>query len=477
VNPRHGGRDCDALEQSRSCKMRLCPVDCQLGAWQAWGACSKSCGFGTQQRKRLVIVQGASGGMPCTHTLEVQNCQETQCPVHCLESEWSDYSACSRSCGQGSQHRSRTVLVAAQYGGLPCKHLAEAKVCQEAHCPIHCALHPWGDWSKCSKTCGLGVQVRARSVLTSADHGGNGCDATRKTQECDAGLCPEDCVVGPWDAFGACDATCGASKRTSVRRVLKVAEDGGLPCPNLERTEACIKPSCPVHCEVGGWGQYTPCTKSCGFGEKRRQRTVVKQAAHGGDDCPELVEQTACHERDCPVDCEMTDWSAWTSCHATYTSICAQKRTRQVKSVAVNGGKECPASVVWRNCVSDVCRVPASTGCKSVRCTYVQDDLGRGHVRVFHDKSEPMGMRHTCRKLTHFHKDVTTAGQKVNNLHEHGTYENRCDCICSHGAHGELKRTADHHKVDMRVSERRYNEAAKKKRVDKLEMVPMNEAA
>jgi hypothetical protein len=294
-------------------------------------------------------------------------------------------------------------------------------------------------------------------------------------------MCPEDCVVGTWDAWSVCDATCGTAKKTSTRRVLKPQEDGGLPCPALVRTEACAVAPCPVHCEVGGWGQYQPCSKSCGFGHKRRQRQIVKTAAHGGSDCPALVEQAVCHTRDCPIDCTVTDWSVWTSCHSTFRSACAQKRTRKVKRVSVNGGKECPALQVWRTCNSQKCLVPKSTGCVSVRCEYVQDDLGRGHIRVFHDKKEPMGMRHTCRKLTHFHHAKNAAGQDVNVLHAHGTYDNRCDCQCSHGKYGELKRKAGNYQVDQRVSQKRAAQLrtllAHSAHVDKLTMVPMNEAA
>ena len=39
-------------------------VDCQMGEWEAWGACSLqgSCGHGSQSRRKYVTVQCQNGG-------------------------------------------------------------------------------------------------------------------------------------------------------------------------------------------------------------------------------------------------------------------------------------------------------------------------------------------------------------------------------------------------------------------------------
>ena len=128
----------------------------------------------------------------------------------------------------------------------------------------------------------------------------------------------------------------------------------------------------------------------------------------------------------------MTQWASWGKCQPTWHSPCAQVRQRKIASAPVNGGKECGRVEVWRKCNSAKCTVPKASGCDKVRCEYVNDRFGRGHVRVFHDKNEPQGMRHTCRKLTHYHlgKHLTSDKARKPVLHEHGTYISRCDCMC-----------------------------------------------
>ena len=42
-------------------------------------------------------------------------------------------------------------------------------------CPVDCELSEWSDWSECSVTCGSGMQVRVRSILTEPADGGRKC--------------------------------------------------------------------------------------------------------------------------------------------------------------------------------------------------------------------------------------------------------------------------------------------------------------
>merc|ERR1711894_724972 len=35
---------------------------------------------------------------------------------------------------------------------------------------------PWGDWDTCTRTCGGGMQARARSILQQERHGGKPCE-------------------------------------------------------------------------------------------------------------------------------------------------------------------------------------------------------------------------------------------------------------------------------------------------------------
>ena len=55
------------------------PVDCQLGQWSAWSSCDVSCGGGTQFRTRTVLVPAANGGLPCGPTIEYRTCNTQVC--------------------------------------------------------------------------------------------------------------------------------------------------------------------------------------------------------------------------------------------------------------------------------------------------------------------------------------------------------------------------------------------------------------
>lgn len=98
-----------------------CPVDCQ-GSWSEWGDCSVACGTGTHTRTWTQSVAAANGGQACPQVDQAEetgNCNTQNCPVNCVGS-WSAYGACSATCGSGSQTRTYTVSTAASDGGLEC---------------------------------------------------------------------------------------------------------------------------------------------------------------------------------------------------------------------------------------------------------------------------------------------------------------------------------------------------------------------
>ena len=56
---------------------------------------------------------------------------------------------------------------------------------------MHCAWSDWGEWSRCSKSCGGGSQERRRTEATTAKHGGNKCIGSKTArQSCNNGNCP-----------------------------------------------------------------------------------------------------------------------------------------------------------------------------------------------------------------------------------------------------------------------------------------------
>jgi hypothetical protein len=58
----------------------LCNRDCVMSKWSPWSACSETCGGGTQTRTREIIVEPVLGGFPCDSTTEDRDCNMQECP-------------------------------------------------------------------------------------------------------------------------------------------------------------------------------------------------------------------------------------------------------------------------------------------------------------------------------------------------------------------------------------------------------------
>jgi len=50
----------------------------------------------------------------------------------------------------------------------------------------------------------------------------------------------------------------------------------------------------PVDCVVSDWTEWGPCSKTCGFGNRSRQRKIIRENARSGTPCPELAETELC---------------------------------------------------------------------------------------------------------------------------------------------------------------------------------------
>lgn len=110
------GSPCPSLSTSMECGKSICPRDCVLGEWEGWSACSKACDGGTQMRTRPVVESAANDGLQCSSLEERRACNVGACDVDCELGEWGGWSACSRGCKfseeslAGSKFRVREVL-------------------------------------------------------------------------------------------------------------------------------------------------------------------------------------------------------------------------------------------------------------------------------------------------------------------------------------------------------------------------------
>ena len=57
----------------------LAPVDCVVSSWSAFGACSLSCGGGTQTQTRTIVTPDSNGGVACPALSQSQACNVQAC--------------------------------------------------------------------------------------------------------------------------------------------------------------------------------------------------------------------------------------------------------------------------------------------------------------------------------------------------------------------------------------------------------------
>lgn len=296
--------------------------------------------------------------------------------VNCVVSEWSDWSACSSNVST----RTRTVITPASGGGTPCPVLSESRDC------ANCEVSAWSDWSTCSD----GLQSRTRTVTVQPYNGGTACPILSETRTCSSisltsTICNTDggstitkrfrisignapatytiqagTVVNPAGLEYSIVPTAGDAylqvifrpsvtygSEFSIELLLKNST-GIIVGTNVTQTVygnyQSFLPSCyPVNCVVSDWSAWS----SCVDGVETRTRTIITQPSGGGEPCPPLLETRSCSN------CVVSDWSEWSACFDGF-----QSRTRTVITPASGGGTPCPPLIEYQECEMPVnCQV------------------------------------------------------------------------------------------------------------------------
>ncbi|XP_008163635.2 ADAMTS-like protein 3 isoform X1 [Chrysemys picta bellii] len=148
---------------TRTCNMKLCPPRWETGPWRP---CSATCGVGIQTRD--VYCQQPEGSIVTNEDCKdekphaLQACNQIDCPPAWHVEEWQQ---CSRTCGGGTQSRKvhcKQLLTDGSFLKLSdeiCQEprLSAHKLCAKVDCPPQLVE---GEWSKCSLSCGVGIQRR-----------------------------------------------------------------------------------------------------------------------------------------------------------------------------------------------------------------------------------------------------------------------------------------------------------------------------
>ena len=96
---------------------------------------------------------------------------------------------------------------------------------------VNCVWDEWGEWSTCSKSCDGGESSRTRAILTPSSNGGRDCTGEgTETKTCNNTACPIDCKWGPYGDWSPCSRTCGEGEKSRSRSEAVPASNGGKEC-------------------------------------------------------------------------------------------------------------------------------------------------------------------------------------------------------------------------------------------------------
>uniref|UniRef100_G3U0E9 Thrombospondin type 1 domain containing 4 n=1 Tax=Loxodonta africana TaxID=9785 RepID=G3U0E9_LOXAF len=186
-----------------------------------------------------------------------------QSPRRSRDHNWKQLGTteCSTTCGKGSQYpvfrcvnRNTHKEVPESYCDSSMKPTPEEEPCNIFPCP---AFWDIGEWSECSKTCGLGMQHRqvlcrqvyANRSLTVQPYRCQHLEKPETTSTCQLKICSEWQIRTDWTS---CSVPCGVGQRT--RDVKCVSNIGDVV--DDEECNMKLRPNDIENCDMG------PCAKS-----------------------------------------------------------------------------------------------------------------------------------------------------------------------------------------------------------------------
>ena len=295
--------------QQQSCGNPPCPIDGQWTEWTEWSMCSVTCGGGGSQSKSRTCTNPAPShnGLACAGVItQQQSCGDALCPINGGWSEWRSWGPCSFTCGGGFQIRSRACTSPEpKNGGLDCVTLSgeidtEQQVCHDHSCSDTYGWDEWSEWSACNVSCGEGRKTRSRHCHLKSDTSSSCEGDEMEFMKCDNDHCSAMIGWTSWTVWSVCDLSCqGTQNRFRQCLDNTTGNCDGEPSqykmcntsPNCKgegtTDQPCNGPQCDPDlicytqpCD-GQWTQWfvvEPCPPICGTGFKVSNRTCTNSA-------------------------------------------------------------------------------------------------------------------------------------------------------------------------------------------------------
>lgn len=210
--------------------------------WSTWSTCSTTCGLGT--RYRFGFCQKDSTHLDCRrgHTITAQR---KSCKLHNCEGvmQWSDWSACSRTCGENSV-RTRMAFCPDERAHEDCirpgQTVVERKSCDVPACSDVCA-----------EECQNDGECRNGECVCPPGYSGQSCQHQTCSPQCrNGGVCLSNNV---------CQCPDGTLPPYCTRRCTPDCQNGGTcstgnrcHCPEGYSGFRCETPICTSSCQNGG---------------------------------------------------------------------------------------------------------------------------------------------------------------------------------------------------------------------------------
>jgi hypothetical protein len=362
----------------RTCNLGECPIHGRYGEWSNFSVCSQTCGNSTKTRTRICDNPFPSyGGRDCKDLgpdSDTVPCDTRPCPIHGNYSDWLEFSPCFKTCGNSSKIRRRFCTnPATRFGGDNCSVLGsdfEEIPCDQAPCPVHGNFSDWSEFSKCSRTCGNSVKKRYRNCTRPVPmHGGNDCSSLGplvQVVNCDVPQCPVNGNYSEWSKFSVCSHTCGNGTQFRTRHCNNpLPLFDGLNCSTLgpsNETRPCHTRPCPIHGDFSEWSEFSGCSETCGLGVKIRYRFCTNpEPRFGGDSCSKLgptSDVTSCDVRPCPIHGNYSTWSSFGPCSKSCDNGTQIRRRFCTRPSPLYGGRDCHMfgpNVEARQCETQPC--------------------------------------------------------------------------------------------------------------------------
>ncbi|CDW52715.1 angiogenesis inhibito [Trichuris trichiura] len=362
-------RECNGLPSSQCegfaeelmiCENRTCQ---QL--WSEWSSCNAQCGGGIGSRTRRVLCP--SGSIDChdSNETEVESCENN---ALCGQwASWGEWSACSSTCGQGTQKRSR--MCSGEEGDSTSNCLgdsAEVRSCSVTACDE--TTNSWTEWTSCSATCGEGIKSRRKQCGSQSN-----CVAYVEKAPCNLGECKllQSSFLSDWQSWSDCSASCGIGHRQRIRDCLS-NDKAYCPPEELVEVQSCHVTPCLSESVWSEWSQWTTCSADCGGGRQSRRRSCIQNSLSKASCNGFSIEEQSCNASPCntverdSVRGEFiiflerrftpptwSSWSSWSRC-SCHTSSHIRVRMCIVSDVQTAGFCLGP-SVEEASCLAETC--------------------------------------------------------------------------------------------------------------------------